>query len=109
MTYEYLCTCGVKVEENHFGEQRPETTVCRSCGGVAEIVGIVFDGYVQPDNHDAYFNHGLGAVVRSKADIRERIREIQGESKIKMDIQPCGSEADKGYLDKAKPELKSYD
>jgi hypothetical protein len=108
MTYQYQCPCGGIHEENHVGG-RPETTVCRVCGGIAEVVGILFSGYVQADNHDAYLNHGLGAVVRSKADIRERIKVIEGESKIKMDIQECGSEKDKVILDKLHPTLKSYD
>lgn len=53
--------------------------MCEECGHPGERV-IRFKGHVSPDNRDAYFNYGLGAVVRSKNDVRQKLAQIKGET-----------------------------
>ena len=75
--YDYQCPdCGeVKEVYQTMGEAH-ELGTCGSCGGVTRRVWTAPS--VMPDNTQPYYNHGLGCMVRSKADIREAVKRING-------------------------------
>lgn len=53
--------------------------ICEECGRPSERV-IRFKGHMAADNVDAYYNYGLGKVVRSKAQVREELARVKGET-----------------------------
>lgn len=55
------------------------TERCDDCGMVAERI-IRFNGHLSADNQDAYFNHGLGKVVRSRADVRAAVADVKART-----------------------------
>jgi len=84
-SYNYRCSeCNTEVEM-YQGMSEPHECVACSCGHMAYRVWSVPAAIT--DNHDAYFNHGLGCMVRSKADVREaikRINEKTGQSLVEV-------------------------
>jgi hypothetical protein len=53
---------------------------CEDCGLPSTERLIRFQGGVNADNGDAYFNHGLGKVVRSRNDVRAELSRVKGET-----------------------------
>lgn len=96
-TYAYFChKC-----ESEFDVIKPSRDIdfieiCEDCGYPSERV-IRFKGHVSADNGAAYYNYGLGKVVRSKNDIRQEISRVKGETG--QEIVEIGNET----IKKAKP------
>jgi len=99
MIYEYSCPdCGTHQELMQNMSEPHELVTCLSCGGVAKRVWTAPQSIT--DNKPAYFDNGLGCVVRSRSDIREAIKRING--KTGQNIVEC----DKPY--KSTPKLEKY-
>lgn len=75
---------------------------CDECGQPSKRV-IRFKGTVSGDNGPAYYNYGLGKVVRSKQDIRNELSRIRGETG--RDLIEVGNEV----IKKNKPKKIQWD
>lgn len=72
MWYEYRCDeCGRVHETQTFKRIGQRLGSC-NCGGL--LVRIVSMPQVTPASADPYFNHTVGAVVKSNADFEEKLR-----------------------------------
>lgn len=79
-TYSYRChRCEVEFDIVKSHKEYNTKEICEECGMDAEKV-FCFNGGISADNSPAYFNHGLGKVVRSKKDIREELSRIKTDT-----------------------------
>jgi tRNA G26 N,N-dimethylase Trm1 len=78
-TYEYRCKCGI------IDSIEAEYATCQQCGKKMERIRIIWNGAVQPNNFEPYFNNGLGRWVKKKSDVKEHLRQIKGEEGIEME------------------------
>jgi|SRR5580765_916116 len=96
-TYAYKCNkCAEEFDVIKPVAEIEMIEVCEECGFPAERV-IKFKGHMSPDNVDAYYNHGLGKVVRTKNDVRQELSRLKGETG--RDLIEVGTEV----LKKEKP------
>ena len=79
-TYAYRCNkCKIEFDIIKSYKDIDFIEVCEECGFPGERV-IRFSGHIAPDNVAAYYNNGLGKVVRSRADIRQELARVKGET-----------------------------
>lgn len=63
---------------------------CEDCDTILVRERIIWNGAVQPNNHEPYFNHGLGKMVYKKSDVKEEMKRLEGETGTQ--IEELGNE-----------------
>lgn len=79
-TYVYKCErCKIEFDVVKRISELDHIELCEECGLPGEHV-VRFNGHMAADNYPAYYNHGLGKIVRSKRDVREELSRLKGET-----------------------------
>lgn len=79
-TYTYFChRCEMEFDVIKPMKEYDRNEICAECGLESSRV-INFSGHLAADNQEAYYNYGLGKVVRSKNDVRQELSRVKGET-----------------------------
>lgn len=79
--YDYNCTkCDVTIEVMKSMSEASSDEFCGKCN--LQLQKVISAPRINTSicQFQAHFNHGLGKVVKSKADIKDELRRINGET-----------------------------